>query len=152
MWSLFSLKNDQKWWNLTIILILPYTDGVFGSIFYILGRFAKCPPIIFFPRDFFFPPVKIFEFPSVKKWTFPWKCLENCPWKLKSPREIFRQISPVKTENGGREKNENFHPWKAQKCPWKKILNFHEIYEESILIMKFVTITCRNLSIGDFLS
>ena len=31
--ALFSLKNYQKWEILTIISILPYTDGFFGSIF-----------------------------------------------------------------------------------------------------------------------
>ena len=44
MSALFSFKNDQKREILTIISILPYTDGFFGSIFYILGRFAKMPP------------------------------------------------------------------------------------------------------------
>ena len=43
MSALFSFKNDQKREILTIISILPYTDGFFGSIFYILGRFAKMP-------------------------------------------------------------------------------------------------------------
>ena len=42
--ALFSFKNDQKWEVLTIISILPYTDGFFGLNFYILGRFAKMPP------------------------------------------------------------------------------------------------------------
>ena len=80
---------------------------------------------------FFFSPWKIFFLP----WNFldfrPWKfepsrenILKTARENLKVPREIFRQISPVKTENGGREKNENFHPWKAQKCPWKKNLKF----------------------------
>ena len=31
----------KKWEVLTIISILPYTDGFFGSIFYILGRFGN---------------------------------------------------------------------------------------------------------------
>ena len=43
MSALFSFKNDQKREILTIISILPYTDGFFGSIFYILGRFAIMP-------------------------------------------------------------------------------------------------------------
>ena len=34
----FPIKNDQKW---EILTILPYTDGILGSIFDILGRFAK---------------------------------------------------------------------------------------------------------------
>ena len=42
--ALFSLKNYQKWEIMTIISILPYTDDFFGSIFFILGRFAKMPP------------------------------------------------------------------------------------------------------------
>ena len=37
----FPIKNDQKWEMLTI---LPYIDGIVGSIFYILGRFAKMSP------------------------------------------------------------------------------------------------------------
>ena len=44
MSALFSFKNDPKREILTIISILPYTDDFFGSIFYILGRFAKMPP------------------------------------------------------------------------------------------------------------
>ena len=36
----FPIKNDQKW---EILTILPYTDGILGSIFDILGRFAKMP-------------------------------------------------------------------------------------------------------------
>ena len=42
--ALFSFKNDQNWEIFTIFSILPYTDGFFGSIFYILGIFAKIPP------------------------------------------------------------------------------------------------------------
>ena len=34
----FPIKNDKKWGILTI---LHYTDGILGSIFDILGRFAK---------------------------------------------------------------------------------------------------------------
>ena len=36
----FPIKNDKKW---EILTTLPYTDGILGSIFYILGRFAKIP-------------------------------------------------------------------------------------------------------------
>ena len=36
--ALFSFKNDKKWEMLTIFSILPYTDGFFGSNFYILGN------------------------------------------------------------------------------------------------------------------
>ena len=32
----------------------------------------------------------------------------------------------------------------------KNIAKFHEIYEENILIIKFVTITYRNVTIRDF--
>ena len=86
--------------------------------------------------------MKIFGFPPVKMWPYPWKSLVNCPWKIKSPREICRQIPPVKTKNVGVKKMWTFPPVKTTKVPVKKNLaKFHEIYAENILIMNFVTIT-----------
>ena len=99
-------------------------------------------PVFFFPREKKKPSRENFWISARENVTLPVKKSWKLPVKNQKSPWNFPPNPTRENEKCGREKNENFHPWKPQKCPWKKNLaKFHEIYSENILIMNFVTIT-----------
>ena len=108
------LDNDKKCEILAMFSILPNTDGFFGSIFYILGRFSKLPPPL--------PLKNLFKkFKKNKKTDFKWR-IRSKIWK--------------KCQNGPIWSTQKSHQFRViwKKCPKFPIFVIFEGKRAGILL------------------